>query len=116
MTNVPIDSDVILERLEQMQSAIRDHAKSKSERIYIEQFRKSKKALLMRSDEALDFKTVNEREQYAYSHPEYLELLEGLRDAIEIEEKHKWALYNLQMQVEVWRSMNANSRAMQSQV
>ena len=111
-----LDPDRIVERLEQMESAIKDYAKSRSERIYLEQWRKSKKALLMRSEEALKLKTVAEREAYAYAHTEYIQVIEGLRDATEIEEKHRWALISLQLEIEVWRSMNANQRTMQSNV
>jgi hypothetical protein len=55
-------------------------------------------------------KTVNAREQYAYSHDEYLALLEGLKAAIEVEEKLKWEMKMAQARVEVWRSEQANNR------
>jgi len=44
-------------------------AEAKAQRVYLEEFRKSKKALLMGQSDA---KTAVEREQYAYSNPEYL--------------------------------------------
>jgi len=98
------------ERIDKMGQAIAPYAKAKAERVYIEQFRKSKKALLMRSDEALALKTVSEREQYAYSHPEYIELLDGLREATKVEEAAKWALERFKIEVEVWRTTSANER------
>ena len=54
------------------------HAESKANRIYIEQYRKSKKAMLI--TEAPEG-TVQSKESYAYRHPEYIELLEGLKAA-----------------------------------
>ena len=83
-------------------------AQAKAQRIYLEEFRKSKKALLMAQSDA---KTATEREQYAYGHSEYLELLEGLRSAVEVEEKLRWDLIAAQARVEVWRSEEATARA-----
>jgi hypothetical protein len=82
-------------------------AQAKANRIYLEEFRKSKKALLMNQSTE---KTVNAREQYAYSHDEYLALLDGLKAAIEVEEKLKWEMQMAQARVEVWRSEQANNR------
>jgi hypothetical protein len=82
-------------------------AKAKADRIHIEEFRKSKKALLMNKSTA---KSAVEREQYAYSHPEYIELLDGLKAAIEIEETLKWKMTAAELSVEIWRSENANNR------
>jgi hypothetical protein len=82
-------------------------AQAKANRIYLEEFRKSKKALLMNQSTE---KTVNAREQYAYSHDEYLALLDGLKAAIEVEEKLKWEMTMAQSRIEVWRSEQANNR------
>lgn len=83
-------------------------AKAKATRVYLEEFRKSKKAILMAQSTA---EAANAREQYAYSHPEYLSLIEGLREAVEIEEKLKWDLIAAQTRVEIWRSQEATNRA-----
>ena len=83
-------------------------AQAKAERVYLEEFRKSKKAILMSQSDA---KTSAEREQYAYSHAEYLELLEGLKSAVEIEEKLRWEMIAAQARVEIWRTRSANNRA-----
>jgi len=83
-------------------------AKAKAERTYIEEYRKSLKAILMgRSLES----AVNAQERDAYSHPDYIALLGGLREAVEIEEKLKWNLIAAQASVEVWRTQQANNRA-----
>ena len=82
-------------------------AEAKAQRVYLEEYRKTKKALLMAESSA---KTSAEREQYAYSHDEYAALLEGLRAAVEIEERLKWELTAAQARVEVWRSMEASNR------
>ncbi len=83
-------------------------AKAKAERIYLEEYRKSLKAILMkRSLET----AVNAQEREAYSDPEYLQLLLGLREAVEIEEKLRWDLIGAQARVEIWRTEQANNRA-----
>jgi hypothetical protein len=83
-------------------------AKAKAERVYLEEYRKSLKAILMkRSLET----AVNAQEREAYSDPEYLQLLLGLREAVEIEEKLRWDLIGAQARVEIWRTEQANNRA-----
>jgi hypothetical protein len=82
-------------------------ADAKAQRIYLEEFRKSKKALLMQASMET---TVNAQERDAYAHPEYIELLDGIRKAVEIEEELRWKLIAAQARVDVWRSEQANLR------
>lgn len=82
-------------------------AQAKANRVYLEEFRKSKKALLMAE---CTEKAAVAREQYAYSHPEYIQLLEGLRDAVQVEEELRWKQVAAQLRVEVWRSQEASNR------
>ena len=82
-------------------------AQAKANRIYLEEFRKSKKALLMNQSTE---KTVNAREQYAYSHDEYLALLEGLKAAVEVEEKLKWELEAARLRVEIFKTQSFADR------
>jgi hypothetical protein len=82
-------------------------ASAKAQRVYLEEFRKSKKALLMGQSTG---KTVGEREQYAYAHEDYLGLLGGLKAAVEVEEELKWRLEAAKIRVEVWRTKEASNR------
>jgi len=82
-------------------------AKAKANRIYAEEYRKSLKAILMKRSME---NAVNAQEREAYSHPEYVSLLEGLRDAVEIEEELRWQMVAAQARVEVWRSQEASNR------
>jgi hypothetical protein len=91
---------------------IRDNGKkfaqAKADRIYLEEYRKSLKAILMkRSGE----NAVNAQEREAYAHPEYQELLKGLREAVEAEETLRWQMVAAEARVEVWRSQEASNRA-----
>lgn len=82
-------------------------ADAKGERVYLEEFRKSKKAILMAQSEA---KTAVEREQWAYAHPEYIALLTGIKAAVEAEENLKWMLEAARIRVDIWRSQEASNR------
>lgn len=84
-----------------------EFARAKSQRLHIEEFRKSKKALLMKESNA---KTVSERECDAYSHPDYLQLLDGYKEAVEAEEALRWKLKAAELRVEIWRSQEASNR------
>ena len=84
------------------------YAKAKAERIYLEEYRKSLKAIIMKR--SLE-NAVNAQEREAYSDPEYVELLKSLRYAVEVEEEIRWGLVAAQARIEVWRSMEATNRA-----
>lgn len=82
-------------------------AEAKAQRIYLEQFRSTKKSLLMNN---CTEKAVNAREQYAYSHPEYQELLQGLKAAIEVEEMLKYQLEAARLRIEIWKTQSFADR------
>jgi hypothetical protein len=82
-------------------------AKARAERTYIEEYRKSLKAILMkRSGE----KVIAAQERDAYAHPEYTQLLDGLREAVEIEEKLRWDLIGAQARVEIFKVQEYTKR------
>jgi hypothetical protein len=83
------------------------YAKAKAERVYLEEFRKSKKAMLMQHH---GDKAIGAQEREAYAHPEYIGLLAALQVAVEAEETLRWTLVAAQTRVEVWRSQNASNR------
>ena len=85
------------------------YAKAKSERIYLEEFRKTKKALLM---SASGENSIAAQEREAYAHTEYQTLLGGLRAAVEDEETLRWHLIAAQARIEIWRTQSANNRGM----
>ena len=87
-----------------------EYAAAKSQRIYLEEFRKSKKALLMKDALLKGFEAVNAQEREAYGHAEYIELLKGLAEAVEIEESLKWKLEAARMRVEIWKTEEYNNR------
>ena len=85
-------------------------AKAKAERVYLEEFRKSKKALLMQEAFCAGVDTMAGQERDAYARSEYRELLEGLKAAVEVEESLKWKMTAAQLRVDIWRTNQANNR------
>lgn len=86
------------------------YAQAKAKRIYLEEFRKSKKALLMKDALTHGIEAANAQEREAYAHPEYIALLNGLAAAIEQEETLKWGMEAARMRVEIYRTEEATNR------
>lgn len=82
-------------------------AKAKAERVYMEEYRKSLKALLMQASPS---KTSAAQETDAYAHADYIKHLAGLRAAVEAEETLRWQMVATEAAVEVWRSQEASNR------
>lgn len=106
MSSEPIDPQKSLRRMWEGAPKL---AKAKAERVYLEEYRKTIKALLMSKSTA---KSMAEQERDAYAHPDYQTHLEGLRAAVEAEETLVWRMRTDQAAVEVWRSMESSNRAM----
>jgi hypothetical protein len=85
-------------------------AEAKAQRIYLEEFRKTKKALLMKEALELGFESAVAQEREAYASVDYQLLLKGLQVAIEKEETLKWMLTAAQMKADIWRSEQASER------
>lgn len=98
-------------RFDEMAAIAKLYAKAKAEREHLEQFRKSKKALLMKAAEAAGHKTAAIQEREAYAHPEYVQLLAGLKEAIELEEGFRWQLELFKIKFETWRTQQSTKRA-----
>ena len=85
-------------------------AEAKAQRMYLEEFRKTKKALLMKEALELGFESAVAQEREAYASVDYQLLLKGLQVAIEKEETLKWMLSAAQMKADIWRSEQASER------
>jgi len=99
--------------LDGLRQLVKDYSEAKAQRVYLEHFRKSKKAILMAEAQVKDpdqYKSAASQEVYAYRHSEYIELLGGLRAATETEEFRRWQLKSREMRFEEWRTEQANQR------
>ena len=93
------------------------YAEAKGHRVYLEEYRKSQKAMLMKSAIADGrAKTSVAAEVEAYAAPEYVEVLKGLQAAVEREEELRWGLVSAQARIDVWRSNEASNRVMDKAV
>ena len=96
--------------MQEYRDRVGDYAKARARRTYIEEFKKSKLALLMRQADRDGFKSVNAQEREAQASDEYIELLRALETAVEGEERLRYELRSLEMQAEVWRTLRADER------
>lgn len=100
------------ERLTELRSQADAFAKAEADRVYLENFRHSKLAILMKEYEARTGNTVvAAQEREARSHPEYLELLQGLREATEVAERNRWYLQIAMRGSSLYQTMEASRRA-----
>ena len=83
------------------------YSKAKASRMFLEEFRKSRKAQLM-SQAWTD--VLWKQETYAYAHPDYEAQLKGLRDATEKEEALKFMLVAAQMRHDTWKTNEYSKR------
>lgn len=103
------------EQLESAMNYIRDnaknYAKAKAERVQLQEFRKSKKSLLMIQAEREGHKTAAAQEREAYASEEYTDLLDAIKGAIEAEEFYRYRMKAAELKVDIWRTRAANQRA-----
>ena len=93
------------------------YAEAKAHRVYLEEYRKSQKAMLMKAAIANGLaKTAAAAEIEAYADSSYCELLKGLQSAVEKEETLRWSLISAQARIDVWRSLEASNRTMDKAV
>lgn len=89
------------------------YAEAKAHRVYLEEFRKSQKAMLMKAAMASGAaKTSAAAEMEAYADPAYIEIIKGLQAAVEREEGYRYGLVSAQAKIEVYRTQSANDRAL----
>ena len=86
------------------------YAVAKSNRVMMEEMRKTIKAECMISAERMGHKTAVMQEREAYADPAYKNHLEALQEAVHEEERLKWLMVAAQERIAVWRSKNASNR------
>lgn len=86
------------------------YAPAKATREYIEEYKKSLLALLMKDAERNSVTSAVGQERDARARPEYLELIEKLRDAVFEEEKLRYHMKAVEIEIEMWRTKEASAR------
>jgi hypothetical protein len=106
---IMISENEVQKAVDWLRDNAEEAAKRKAERIYLEEFRKSLKAIIMKENITA---TVSAQERDAYADPRYIAHLETMRMAIKADEKIKFMRVAAEAKIEAWRSMNANYRSM----
>ena len=98
------------EQIEKLIHTMREHAKpyaeAKADRKHLEHYRKIVKARLMSEVDG----PGHQKEAYAYAHNDYVEVIDGIREAVLKEEELHWRLKAAEAQIDVWRTQQANNR------
>jgi hypothetical protein len=100
------------ERLAQLRALSKKFAKAKSQMIYLDHFRKSKLAILKGqfAEKNPDWSNVK-CDDAARSHSEYIELLQGWKEAIEFSEAAYWELSIARDGIKLYQTERADRRS-----
>lgn len=101
--------DAIEQRLHELREIAKKYSQAKREAVYLEEFKKSKLAILMKKYES-KHASVAAQERESRADPEYMELLKALADAVGESEKCYWELKIAQMGAGLWQTQQANKR------
>ena len=101
----------IEERLDELREQAKKYAKDQAHVGYLEEFKKSKLAILMKKAETRGFTTAAAQEREARADQEYIGLLEGLEAASEAAEAARYDLKIAEWAIEIWRTRQATKRA-----
>jgi hypothetical protein len=102
-----ISDDDIERAVSYLRDSARDAAQARADREYISQYLKSKMAILMNG---LNEGSEAMRERSARSHPEYLKLLDGYKEAVRRDEEHRFMRAAAEAKIDAWRTFSATAR------
>ncbi len=104
-----ITDNEVEKALHYMRSCAEEYGQAKGKRIEYQEKRKSVKAILM-INAPESYKTDKMREAYAYSHEEYLQLLDDYREAATLEALHATKIKAAECLAEAWRTQQSTAR------
>lgn len=102
-----INEDQVQLALDYLRDSADEAAEARAHRIYVEEYRKSLKAMLMKESKA---KAGIGQERDAYSQPRYLKHLEAIRDAVKADEKHRFLRVAAEAKISAWQTWSKNQR------
>ena len=86
------------------------YAEAESNKVYMEELRKTVKAECMKDAELLGIKTAAIQEREAYRSEKYKTHLLALQEAVRQREEARWLMIAAQERIAVWRSQEASNR------
>ena len=105
-----LSDEQIERRMYELRGTAKAYAKAKAEYEYLEDFKKSKLAMLMKDAEVAGFATAAAQEREARANPDYIVVLQGLRAANEQAEVLKRELWLAELGAEIWRTNESSRR------
>ena len=110
-----ISDDQLHKTLDWLRDNAQKAAKARAERMYLEEWIGSLRAqLAAKAIEAGDSAAASDMK--AKADPEYQVALKGYREAVEADELMRWHRTRADAIIEIWRSQQANQRAIQKVV
>lgn len=102
----------ISEALDYLRDNAKAAAQARANRIYMEEYRKTMKAKLMTEAFMNEVRmSFNKAEQLAYEDIRYTRHLEAMKEAIEIDEEHRFRREAAIARIDAWRTQESNIRA-----
>lgn len=98
-------------RFAELEALAIEYAQAQAQAEHLGEFRKSKKAMLMKEAELNGSTSAAIQEREAYRHGDYIELLNGLKVATERALSCKWRLEVARMRFDWARTVQATRRA-----
>lgn len=86
------------------------YAPARAKREYLDEYKKSLIALLMKDAERLGSTSAAAQERDARARQEYLDLLDQLKESVHDEEKLRYHMKAVEIEIEIWRTQSANER------
>lgn len=86
----------------------RKAAQAKAERSYVEEFRKTIKATIMREHSELP---LGAQEREAYADPRYRQHLDAIKEAVEADEYNRWMMAAAEAKLSAWQTAMRIQRA-----
>lgn len=106
-----MNQDQLEQRFAELHKLSEEYAEAAGVREHITEYRKVKKADLMKQAETDGIESAAKQEREAYAHQDYKDVVEALKEAVTQEVKLKWKLRLFETQFEAWRTMQATKRA-----
>ena len=104
-----ISDDDIEEALTFLTEHAHEAASARANRIYLEEYRHSLKAQIMKNYPVLP---VNAQEREAYASQRYQDHLLAIQGAVYADEKARYLIKAAEAKIEAWRTIQATQRAM----
>lgn len=109
MSRAFISEDEIDRALDYLRDNADAAAHARAQRIYVEEYRKTVKAQLMKEH---DGKSAVIQEREAYADDRYVQHLEAIKEAVFADERMRFLKEAAQAKIEAWRTQSSNERAM----